>query len=233
MSTHRQPPRDARPRPGQPAAGQTRLGRHAERGSLIRADLDAVLAAGFVCHLGWVRAGAPVVTPTLYGVGGDQLYLHGSVASRSLVDSPGTPVCVTVTHVDGVVLARSVFSHSLNYRSAMIFGVPRLVSEPDERLEALRRITEQVAPGQWEYARQPTRKELAATAVLALELDEASVKTRVGPPSDGDGPDAELGVWAGVLPLVTRWGQPEADPLLDPTLLAPPHIAGRAGEVQD
>ncbi|MFJ3584806.1 pyridoxamine 5'-phosphate oxidase family protein [Streptomyces sp. NPDC090127] len=200
-----------------------------DKGSHRRADLDAVLAAGFLCHLGVTVDGTPMVVPTVYGTEGDRLFVHGSVASRSLVQAPDATVCVTVTHVDGLVLARSVFEHGVNYRCAMIYGVPRPVTDPEEKLRGLRALTEQSAPGQWEYARQPTRKELAATSLLALDLTEASVKIASGPPDDGDSPDAELGLWAGVLPVVTTFGTPVADPVL-PTDIAPPaHIATRAG----
>jgi nitroimidazol reductase NimA-like FMN-containing flavoprotein (pyridoxamine 5'-phosphate oxidase superfamily) len=207
---------------------RTRLGRHRERGSHRRADLDAVLAAGFLCHLGVVVDGAPMVVPTVYGATADTLYLHGSVAARSLRESPGTVVCVTVTQVDGLVLARSVFHHSVNYRSAMIYGVPRVV-EGEEKLTGLRAITEQAAPGQWDYTRQPDRKELAATTLLALSLDEASVKINATYPNDADSPDAELGLWAGVLPLEQRWGVPAADPALPAGVPVPAHIAQRTG----
>lgn len=210
---------------------RTRLRRMRHKGSHRRSDLDAVLKAGFLCHLGVVVDGAPMVVPTVYGVDGDRLYVHGSVASRSLVRAPDGVVCVSVTHVDGLVLARSVFEHGVNYRSAMIYGVPRPVTDPEEKLRGLRALTEQSAPGQWEYVRQPSRKELAATALVALDLAEASVKVASGPPDDGDGPDAELGLWAGVLPVETRFGVPEADPLLPAGIEPPAHIAGRAGRV--
>ena len=212
---------------------QTDLTRHrrlAEQGSLDRADLDAILDAGFVCHLGVVIEGRPVVVPTVYGRDGRQLYFHGSVASRSLTG--GGPVCVTVTHVDGLVLARSVFEHGVNYRSAMIHGVPRKVTDPEEKLTGLRRLTEHATPGQWSYARQPIRKELAATTLLALSLDEASVKIRTGGPDDGDGPDSTLGVWAGTLPLTATWGAPVPDPTLPPGIPVPDHIARREGTEQ-
>jgi len=130
---------------------------------------------------------------------------------------------------DGLVLARSVFEHSVNYRSAMIYGRPRLVTDPGERLAGLRCTTEHMAPGQWDYARQPNRKELAAVRVLALPLDEASVKARTGPPDDGDSPDAALGLWAGQLPLATTWQQPVPDPALPPGTPVPAHISSRAG----
>ncbi|MFI9257427.1 pyridoxamine 5'-phosphate oxidase family protein [Streptomyces sioyaensis] len=218
------------PSPGRtlPETERTRHRRLREQGSLDRAALDAVLAAGFLCHLGVLVDGSPMVVPTVYGADGSTLYFHGSVASRSLIASPGTSVCVTVTHVDGLVLARSVFEHGVNYRSAMVFGTPRQVTDPEEKLAGLRCLTEQAAPGQWDYARRPSRKELAATALLALSLDEASVKIRTGPPDDGDGPDAELGLWAGVLPLHTAWGALEPDPALPADVAPPPHLADRA-----
>ncbi|MEU9701150.1 pyridoxamine 5'-phosphate oxidase family protein [Streptomyces sp. NPDC047981] len=208
---------------------RTRLRRMRHKGSHRRADLEAVLAAGFLCHLGVTVDGTPMVVPTVYGTEGDRLYVHGSVASRSLVQAPDATVCVTVTHVDGLVLARSVFEHGVNYRCAMIYGVPRVVTDPEEKLRGLRALTEQSTPGQWEYARQPSRKELAATSLLALDLTEASVKIASGPPDDGEGPDAELGLWAGVLPVVTTFGTPVPDPLLPAGVEPPAHIAGRAG----
>ncbi|WP_405149856.1 pyridoxamine 5'-phosphate oxidase family protein [Sphaerisporangium sp. NBC_01403] len=216
------------PRRSLPQTDRTLHRRLREQGSLDRDVLDAILASGFLCHLGVTVEGQVMVVPTVYGADGDTLYLHGSVASRSLVSSPLTSVCVTVTHVDGVVLARSVFEHGVNYRSAMIYGVPRVVTDPEEKLAGLRLLTEHAAPGQWEYARRPSRKELAATTLLALSLEEASVKVRTGPPDDGDGPDAGLGIWAGVLPLRAFWGEAEPDPLLPGGLTPPPHIAGRA-----
>ncbi|MBT2406358.1 MULTISPECIES: pyridoxamine 5'-phosphate oxidase family protein [unclassified Streptomyces] len=212
---------------------RTTLRRMREKGSHRRADLDAVLAAGFLCHLGVSVDGTPMVVPTAYGVADDTLYLHGSVASRSLVQAPDATVCVTVTHVDGLVLARSVFEHGVNYRCAMVYGVPRVVTDPDEKLLGLRALTEQCAPGQWDYARRPSRKELAATSLLALDLTEASVKTRSGPPDDGDSPDAELGLWAGVLPVTTAWGAPVTDPVLGPDVQPPAHVLARAGERLD
>ncbi|MEU4347487.1 pyridoxamine 5'-phosphate oxidase family protein [Streptomyces sp. NPDC023838] len=206
---------------------RTRHRRLREQGSTEVADLDAILGGGFVCHLGVVVDGAPMVVPTVYGVDFDvrTLYVHGSVASRSLLRAPEQTVCVTVTHIDGLVLARSVFEHGVNYRSAMIYGVPRAVSEGDELLHGLRVVTEQCAPGQWEYARRPSRKELAATALLALPLDEASVKTASGPPQDGDGPDGELGLWAGVVPLRSYFDTPVPDPVLPVGIAVPPHVA--------
>lgn len=186
-----------------------------------------MLAAGFIAHLGVLVDGTPMVIPTSYGFDEQTLYLHGSVASRSLQDTGG-PACVTITLIDGLVLARSVFEHAVNYRSAMIYGVPRPVTDPAEKLHGLRVLSEHVAPGQWDYARQPNRKELAKTTLLAVSLAEASVKIRTGPPDDGDSEDAALGLWAGELPLASTWGDPVPDPALPPGIGVPAHIAARA-----
>jgi nitroimidazol reductase NimA-like FMN-containing flavoprotein (pyridoxamine 5'-phosphate oxidase superfamily) len=207
---------------------RTILRRAQEKGRTRRQDLLDVLAAGFVCHFGVIVDGTPMVVPTVYGYDTDSLYLHGSVASRSLAGPPET-ICVTVTVVDGIVLARSVFEHAVNYRSAMIYGSPRDITDPDGKLAALRLLTEHVSPGQWDYARPPTRKELAATRIWALSLDEASVKVRTGPPDDGDGPDAAAGRWAGELPVVARFAAPVPDPALPAGTAVPAHIAERTG----
>lgn len=191
--------------------------------------MHTVLAEGLICHLGFVADGSPVVLPTGYGVDEDTLYLHGSVAARPLVVGPSQSVCVTVMLLDGIVLARSAFHHSMNYRSAVIFGVPRLVTDEAEKRQALQRITEHLAPGQWATTRQPTRKELAATSVLALSLHEASVKVRSGPPID-DTDDVAGGGWAGVLPAVSGWGEPVAAPDVPPGVAVPDHIRRRGGE---
>jgi len=205
---------------------RTRLRRLPEQGSHRTADLHAVLDAGFVCHLGLVIDDWPMVVPTTYGRSGDLLFLHGSVASRSLrAARVSTPVCVTVTHVDGLVLARSLFEHSVNYRCAVVYGVPDVVGDAVEKLEGLRVISDQVAPGQWEYARPPSARELAATTVLRLALDEASVKIRSGPPDDGDGPDADLDLWAGEIPLRTVRLDPVADPTLRAGIRPPSHLS--------
>jgi len=210
------------------ASERTRLRRHAERGKTEHADLLAVLDAGMICHLGVVMDGAPVVLPTAYGRIGDTLYLHGSSANRSLHAADGQQVCVTVTHVDGLVCARAVFSHSVNYRCAVVFGTARIVTDAGERLAGLRAVTEQLIPGRWDAVRAPTRKELAATSVLAIPLAEASVKIRTGPPGD-EPEDLDLPVWAGVVPVAVGFGEPEPDPALRPGLIAPEHIRVRAG----
>ena len=205
------------------ATPRTALQRHRERGRADRDDLYAVLDAGIICHLGVIADGAPRVLPTGSGRLGEVLYLHGSSANSTFMAGAGQEVCVTVTHVDGLVCARSVFSHSMNYRSAMIYGVTRLLTDQDERILALRVITENLTPGQWSYARQPTRKELAATAVLALPLAEASVKIRAGGPSD-EPEDHAADVWAGVVPVAVKFGQPEPDAALRPGIATPEHI---------
>jgi uncharacterized protein len=207
---------------------RTALRRHRERGRTDRDDLYAVLDAGLICHLGVIVHGAPRVLPTGYGRLGDLLYLHGSSANSSFMAGSGREVCVTVTHLDGLVCARAVFNHSMNYRSAMVFGVARLVTDPAERTLALRTITEHLTPGQWSYARQPSKKELVATSVLALPLTEASVKIRGGGPSD-EPEDYAMDIWAGVVPLTTGFGQPEPDAALRPGIDVPPHIVKRDG----
>jgi nitroimidazol reductase NimA-like FMN-containing flavoprotein (pyridoxamine 5'-phosphate oxidase superfamily) len=206
---------------------RTRLRRHSERGKTEHADLLAVLDAGMICHLGVVVNGAPLVLPTAYGRIGDTLYLHGSSANRSLHAADGHEVCITVTLVDGLVCARAVFAHSVNYRCAVVFGTARIVTDPDERMAGLRAVTEHLIPGRWDAVRAPTRKELAATSVLAVPLDEASVKVRTGPPGD-EPEDLDLPVWAGVVPMAIGFGEPEPDPALRPGITTPQHIRLRA-----
>ena len=210
---------------------RTTLQRLRERGRTERADLDAVLEAGLVCHLGVNIDGVPVVLPTGYGRIGDTLYLHGSSANRSLLTAAGQQVCVTITLLDGLVCARAVFHHSMNYRSAVIFGEARLVTEPGEKLAALQAVTDHLVPGRWAHARQPTRKELAATAVLALPLAEASVKVRSGGPKD-DPEDYDSGIWAGVLPATLTFGAAEPDPALTGDVPIPAHISALAGRAR-
>ena len=210
---------------------RTQLHRLRERGRDDRGSLDEVLAAGLVCHLGVVIDDVPVVLPTGYGRIGNTLYLHGSSANRSLLAAAGQQVCVTITLLDGLVCARAVFHHSMNYRSAVIFGAARLVADPDEKLAALRAVTDHLVPGRWEHCREPSRKELAATSVLALPLDEASVKVRSGGPKD-DEEDYESGTWAGVLPAALAFGPAEADPVLPGGIPVPAHIAALAGRAR-
>ncbi len=202
--------------------------RNAKRARSDRAELYDVLAAGLVGHLGIVLDGAPVVLPTGYGRHGDTLYLHGSTGAATLrAAAAGRPVCFTVTHVDGVVYARSAFHHSMNYRCAVVHGTARLVDDPAERLLGLEALTEHLAPGSWTATRQPDRRELAATALLALDLTEASVKVRTGPPGD-DEADLSAPVWAGVLPLRTVVGTPEPCPLLPAGTPVPNRVLNRS-----
>jgi hypothetical protein len=203
-------------------------GRHGERARKDRSELYALLDEGMICHLGVVLDGAPVVLPTCYGRLGDTLYLHGSTGATSLRGGVHTPVCVTVTLLDGLVYARSVFSHSANYRCAVVHGVPVPVTDDSEKLAALRAIVENVTPGSWDHARGPDRKELAATSVLALPLTEASVKVRSGPPGDADSQDAAGPAWAGVVPVRTTFGLPQPCPGLAGDVPVPTHVADRA-----
>ncbi len=202
---------------------RTTLRRHRERGMTDRAELYAVLDAGLICHLGVVAYGTPVVMPTAYGRDGDTLYAHGSSANGAFGAADGQQVCVTVTHLDGLVCARSVFTHSVNYRSAMVFGRATIVIDDDERMHGLEVIVDHLIPGRWAAARKPTKKEMAATAVLSLPLTEASVKIRTGMPKD-EPEDLDSDVWAGVLPVAVTFGAPEPDPLLPEGLEMPAHI---------
>jgi uncharacterized protein len=180
---------------------RTQVKRLPKRGKYDRETVHAILDAGFVCHVGFNVDGQPYVIPTNYGRAGEIIYLHGSAASRMLrTMSEGVPVSVTVTHVDGLVLARSAFHHSVNYRSVVILGTARLVEDPVEKMDALRVFTEHVMKGRWDDVRQPTEQEMKATSVLALPLEEVSAKVRTGGPVD-DEADYSLPVWAGVLPL--------------------------------
>jgi nitroimidazol reductase NimA-like FMN-containing flavoprotein (pyridoxamine 5'-phosphate oxidase superfamily) len=206
---------------------RTRITRLPERGRSERSDLHAILDAGLICHLGLVRDGTPVVIPTGYGRIGDTVYLHASSGSGWARAIDGAPVCLTVTHLDAIVYARSVFDHSMNYRSAVVLGRARRVDDAEQKWSALRAISDQLAPGSWDYARQPSKRELAATTVLAVELAEASVKVRTGPPSD-DLADLDSGRWAGVLPVRTVVGIPEPAADVDTDVAVPLHLLQRA-----
>ena len=178
-----------------------RVKREPQRGAYDRETIDAILDEALVCHLGFAVDGQPYVIPTLHARVGDRLYVHGSAASRMLRHAAADArICVTVTLLDGLVLARSVFNHSIDYRSVVVLGTPTLVEDVDEKREALRAFTEHVAPGRWEEARQPTVQELKATWILSVPLDEASAKVRTGPPED-EPEDMDLPVWAGVVPI--------------------------------
>lgn len=199
-----------------------------KRGEYGRESIYQILDEGFICHVGFVVEGQPFVIPTGYARAGDTLYIHGSQASRMLrALREGVEVCVTVTLVDGMVMARSAFHHSMNYRSVVVFGRAVVLEEGAEKLEALRALTEHLAPGRWAEVRQPTVGEMRATMVLALALTEASAKVRTGPPVD-DEEDYALEVWAGVVPLRLAAGEPVADARLTEGIEPPPHVANYA-----
>jgi nitroimidazol reductase NimA-like FMN-containing flavoprotein (pyridoxamine 5'-phosphate oxidase superfamily) len=190
---------------------RTRIVREPDRGVYDRAAINLILDEAFLCHVGFVVDDHPFVIPTSYGRDGDTLYIHGSAASRMLRNlNRGIPVCVTVTLLDGLVLARSVFNHSMNYRSVVILGTATLVDDPEEKLRALQVLTEHIIPKRWDDSRQPNEKELKATSVLRIPIDEVSAKVRMGPPID-DEPDYSFPTWAGVIPLDTQAGSPIRD----------------------
>jgi nitroimidazol reductase NimA-like FMN-containing flavoprotein (pyridoxamine 5'-phosphate oxidase superfamily) len=190
---------------------RTRVRRLPKRAVYDETQIHAILDEAFVCTVAFVRNGQPFAIPTGFGRSGSQLYLHASAASRLVSDGEdGIDVCVTVTLVDGFVLARSAFHHSLNYRSVVVVGRARLVNDPAEKREALRCFTNHIVPGRWDEVREPTARELQGTAVLALPIEEASAKVRTGPPID-DEEDYALPVWAGVVPIAMRVGRPVPD----------------------
>jgi hypothetical protein len=206
---------------------RTQVKRLPKRGRYDQETVYQILDSAFVCHVGFNVEGQPYVIPTNYGRSGNTLYLHGSAASRMLRSlSEGIPVCVTVTHVDGLVLARSAFHHSVNYRSVMVLGTAQLVTDPAQKMEALRIFTEHVMKGRWDDVRQPTEQELKATAVLSLSLEEVSAKVRTGGPID-DEADYSLSVWAGVMPLETVAKPPIPDAGLDQRIPIPRYLKER------
>ena len=207
-----------------PRTERTQVRRLPERAAYDRATVHAILDEGFICHVGFVSGGQPFVVPTGYARAGETLYLHGSTGSR-LGLRPEMDVCVTVTLLDGIVLARSAFHHSMNYRSVMAIGRTKAITDPDEKEAALRALVEHIVPGRSDAVRGGDRRELAATAVLALPLAEVSAKVRTGPPVD-DEPDYDLPIWAGVLPLRQVAEAPVPDDRLDPALAVPAHVAG-------
>jgi nitroimidazol reductase NimA-like FMN-containing flavoprotein (pyridoxamine 5'-phosphate oxidase superfamily) len=218
--------------PSQPATGYTPTDRTVPTRSPDRASYDrevvhAILDEGYVCHLGFVRDGAPVVLPTLYARVGERLYVHGSTGSRPLRAAgqadPGLAVCLTVTHVDGLILARSAFHHSMNYRSVVVHGVAHDVTDPEEKRQALDALVDHVMPGRSADSRPASKKELAATAVIRLDLDEVSAKLRTGGVND-EPEDLTLPHWAGVVPVRRTYGTPVPDPGLAPGTGLPAYL---------
>jgi nitroimidazol reductase NimA-like FMN-containing flavoprotein (pyridoxamine 5'-phosphate oxidase superfamily) len=190
---------------------RTTVKRHPERGEYDRETIEAILDEALICHVGFVVDGQPYVIPTIHARDGDVLYLHGSPASRMLrTIKEGVDVCVTATLLDGLVLARAVYNHSMNYRSAVVLGRAREITDLSEKLHAMECVVEHVVPGRWAEARQPNEGEIKGTTILALPLEEASAKIRTGPPTDFD-EDMSLPVWAGVIPLDLQRGRPYAD----------------------
>ena len=192
-------------------SSRTRVVREPQRAAYDRETVNRILDEAFVCHVGFVTDGQPYVIPTNYGRDGNVLYIHGSAASRMLCNlEQGIPVCITVTLLDGLVLARSVFNHSMNYRSVVILGTATLVDNPAEKVAALRALSEHILPHRWNDARQPNEKELKATSVLRIPIEEFSAKIRTGPPLDAE-EDYSFPTWAGVIPLEMKSGAPIPD----------------------
>jgi nitroimidazol reductase NimA-like FMN-containing flavoprotein (pyridoxamine 5'-phosphate oxidase superfamily) len=199
------------------AADRVRVRRGARKGHYDRASIDAVLDGGLVGHVAFVDGQQPYCIPMLYARVGDRVYIHGSTASRAMrALAGGAAACLTVTIVRGLVLARSAFEHSANYESVVALGVFQPVEDAAERLAAFEAFTEKLLPGRWNEVRGPSRKELKAPTILALTIDEASAKVRSGPPDDDDSADAAIDTWAGVVPILTSFGEPEPSPGLRP-----------------
>jgi nitroimidazol reductase NimA-like FMN-containing flavoprotein (pyridoxamine 5'-phosphate oxidase superfamily) len=205
---------------------RSRVRRLPERGRYDRDIIEEILDEALICHVGFVVDDVPYVIPTIHARVGSTLYFHGSPASRMLrFLEKGAMVSATATIVDGLVVARALFHHSMNYRSVVVFGVPRLVDDPEERAVAFRAITEHVLPGRWDEARRPNPKEDRGTLIVAMEIDEASAKVRSGPPGD-DEEDYALDIWAGVIPLTVTAGDPEPDPRLKTGVEVPESVRG-------
>ncbi|GAA3994073.1 pyridoxamine 5'-phosphate oxidase family protein [Streptomyces marokkonensis] len=211
-----------------PPTDRTVPTRSPDRASYDRELVHSILDEGYVCHLGFVRDGSPVVLPTLYGRVGERLYVHGSTGSRPLrmtgAADPGLPVCLTVTHVDALVLARSAFHHSINYRSVVVHGTAYDVTDPEERRTSLDALVDHVVPGRSRDSRSANRKELAATAVIRLDLNEVSAKLRTGGVND-EPEDLVLPHWAGLVPLRKGYDAPVADPGLDSGTVLPGYLS--------
>jgi len=212
---------------------RTRVVREPDRGVYDRETVYRILDEGFLCHVGFVADGQPFVIPTSYGRKDSNLYIHGSAASRMLRQlKQSVSLCVTVTLLDGLVLARSVFNHSMNYRSVVVLGKATLVDDADEKLDALRVLAEHIIPGRWDDARRPNERELKATSVLRLPIEEFSAKVRTGPPID-DEEDYSFPTWAGVIPLEMRTGSAINDPRLDPARAVPDYVRNYARKKEE
>jgi nitroimidazol reductase NimA-like FMN-containing flavoprotein (pyridoxamine 5'-phosphate oxidase superfamily) len=204
---------------------RNKVKRLAERGNYDKDTIYPIVDEAFICHVGFVQDGQPFVIPTIHARHEDTIFFHGAKASRLLKHiEAGNPLCVTITLLDGLVMARSVFHHSMNYRAAVLYGCGQVIKDQAEKLAALHIISEAVMPGRWDDARQPTRKELNATTVVAMPIESASAKTRSGPPGDDD-EDYALPVWAGIVPIRQLIETPVNDPLLNKDIGLPDYIA--------
>lgn len=208
----------------QPTA-RTTLRRLPKRGEFSREAIEAILDEALICHIAYVQDGRPFMVPTGFARDGRWLYFHGARGNRTLRALLEGEACISVTLLDGLVLARSAFHHSMNYRSVVIFASGEEITSPAEKVHALRRVVEHIVPGRWEQARQPNDKEIDATLMVRVPIEECSAKVRSGPPID-DEPDMNLGIWAGVIPARMEWGPPAADPRLPAAIEPPANVSG-------
>ena len=206
-----------------PISNRNRVKRISNNSDYSKETVHAIIDEALFCHLGIIHDGEPVVIPTIHARMGDQIVFHGSNASRLLKISNNNEICVTITLLDGLVMARSLFNSSMNYRSAVIFGKGEIIKDHDERMAALKSITDHIAPGRWDDARQPNNSELKQTSVVRMPIDEASAKISMGPPDDED-EDYALDYWAGVIPINQTYGEPESDPILQEGITIPDYL---------
>jgi len=206
-----------------PISNRNRVKRISNKSDYSKETVHAIIDEALFCHLGIIHNGKPVVIPTIHARMGDHIVFHGSNASRLLKISNNNEICVTITLLDGLVMARSLFNSSMNYRSAVIFGKGEIIKDHNERMAAFKSITDHIAPGRWDDARQPNNSELKQTSVVRMPIDEASAKISVGPPDDED-EDYALDYWAGVIPINQTYGEPESDPILQEGITIPGYL---------
>ena len=206
-----------------PISNRSRVKRISNKSDYSKETVHAIIDEALFCHLGIIHDGKPVVIPTIHARMGNHIVFHGSNASRLLKISNNNEICVTITLLDGLVMARSLFNSSMNYRSAVIFGKGEIIKDHDERMAAFKSITDHIAPGRWDDARQPNNSELKQTSVVRMPIDEASAKISVGPPDDED-EDYALDYWAGVIPINQTYGEPESDPILQEGITIPGYL---------
>ena len=206
-----------------PISNRNRVKRISNKSDYSKETVHAIIDEALFCHLGIIHDGKPVVIPTIHARMGDHIVFHGSNASRLLKISNNNEICVTITLLDGLVMARSLFNSSMNYRSAVIFGKGEIIKDHNERMAAFKSITDHIAPGRWDDARQPNNSELKQTSVVRMPIDEASTKISVGPPDDED-EDYALDYWAGVIPINQTYGEPESDPILQEGITIPDYL---------